>query len=80
MNKRVIEEAMYIKDNNATIREAAKEFKLGKSTVHKDISKRLKLIDSELYEQVREVLAQHLKTRHLKGGEVTRKKYSALGK
>lgn len=46
--------------------------------VHKDVSERLKVIDCELFEKVREVLDKNLSERHIRGGMATREKY--LGK
>ena len=42
----------YIVENKATVRRAAKQFGVSKSTVHKDVSQRLKYIDSGLYKDV----------------------------
>ncbi len=75
---RIIEEAEYIAATGATVRAAAKIFHSGKSTVHKDVTERLKSIDKDLYKKVRKTLNKNLEERHLRGGEATRKKY--LGK
>lgn len=77
---RIIEEANFIIDNNATIRRAAKEFNLSKSTIHKDMSERLIKINPFLYKSVKEIMNNNLKTRHIKGGEVTKLKYQSLRK
>lgn len=47
---RAVEIANYIVENNATVRQAAKQFGISKSTVHKDITDadRLLRIDPEL--------------------------------
>ena len=42
---RTIDYALYIIDNNATIRQTAKNFNVAKSTVHYDLKNRLKLYD-----------------------------------
>ena len=47
----------YIVENKATVRRAAKQFAVSKSTVHKDVSQRLKYIDSVLYKDVKNILA-----------------------
>ena len=78
IKKRIIAEALYIKNNKATIREAAAVFNISKSTVHKDMSERLLKIEPNLYLIVKEILTNNLKNRHLKGGEVTRSKYKML--
>ena len=77
---RIIEEANFIIDNNATIRRAAKEFNLSKSTIHKDMSVRLIKINPFLYKSVKEIMNNNLKTRHIKGGEVTKLKYQSYSK
>ena len=53
--ERVIKEGRYIIGTGNTVRAAAAYFGISKSTVHKDVSERLKVIDCELFEKVREV-------------------------
>ncbi len=67
--------ADYIIETNNTIRQTAKEFKISKSTVHKDIQERLKEINLEKYEKVKEIFDSHIKIRHLRGGQSTKEKY-----
>ena len=67
--------ANYVCRNKATVREASKEFGVSKSTVHKDVTTRLKQIDYCLYLQVKDVLEVNLKERHIRGGDATREKY-----
>lgn len=66
---------MYILENKATVRSAAKQFGISKSTVHKDISERLPTFNRRLYLQVKEVLEENKAQRHIRGGLATRKKY-----
>ena len=75
MEERAIELAEYIIENGATVREAAKQFGVSKSTVHKDVSERLKYIDYSLYKRVKEILDFNLSERHLRGGNATKRKY-----
>lgn len=75
---RVLEEANYIIKTNYTLRQIAKEFNVSKSTVHKDLKERLKLIDLSLHKEVKNILKNHKDTRHIKGGESTKKKYLKL--
>ena len=79
MNKkiinRVLEEGNYILKTSKTIREVAKDFKVSKSTVHKDLSERLLEIDENLYSEVSKLLKYHLDIRHIRGGESTRNKF-----
>ena len=44
IEERVLELAGYIIETGSTVRAAAKKFKISKSTVHKDITERLKEI------------------------------------
>lgn len=78
IKKRIIEEANYIIKHNATLRETAKHFKLGKSTIHKDMNERLKNINIDLYLEIKDIMTEHIKTKHLKGGEATKKRYKSI--
>lgn len=73
--ERVIEIAKYVADTKATVRTAADHFNVSKSTVHKDITERLRTINSGMYEEVSEVLSFNKANRHLRGGDATRRKY-----
>ena len=78
IEQRACEIAVYMIENNATVRAAAKNFGISKSTVHKDISQRLKKCNRILYEQVRKLLDQNKAQRHIRGGMATRKKYKGI--
>ena len=67
--------AVYILETRATVRAAAARFGISKSTVHKDVSERLRSIDPLLYREVRRVLDINKAERHLRGGIATREKY-----
>ncbi|MCI9233628.1 MAG: HTH domain-containing protein [Bacilli bacterium] len=73
--ERIKREASYILETKETVREIAKKFKVSKSTVHKDLHERLKLVDFDLYQEVDAILKYHKEIRHLRGGESTRQKY-----
>lgn len=75
--KRAVQLAQYIVENNTTIRTAAKQFGVSKSTVHKDVSMRLPKLNPVLYASVKAVLDQNYAERHIRGGEATREKYLA---
>lgn len=75
ISDRVIKEAEYIYETKTTVRAAAQYFNISKSTVHKDLTERLKSVDVELYEKVRTVLDRNLSERHIRGGMATKKKY-----
>ena len=75
IEERVYELAEYIIENKATVRAAAKQFGISKSTVHKDLSERLENYNGTLYLQVKEILERNKAERHIRGGIATRKKY-----
>ena len=74
-NKRAVVLGQYIIEHKATVRAAAGKFGISKSTVHKDVSERLKHIAPQLYEQVREILEINKQERHIRGGLATKQKY-----
>ncbi len=78
ITSRVLEESKYIIETKSTIRKTAKVFKVSKSTVHKDISHRLRNINYKKYLLVDEVLKEHIETRHIIGGQSTKLKYEKL--
>ena len=73
---RAIELGEYIIENNATVRAAAKKFHISKSTVHKDVSERLKNITTTLYKEVKNILKINKAQRHIRGGYATKNKYA----
>ena len=74
LERRARELAVYLIERRTTIRDAAKHFSVSKSTVHKDLSERLREIDRSLYVQVKEILEQNKAERHLRGGDATKRK------
>ena len=68
----------YIVENNATVRAAAKQFGISKSTVHQDITARLEKVNKQLHDEVKAVLDRNKQERHLRGGQATKKKYAKL--
>ena len=74
-DERAKEFARYIIDSGATVRKTAEQFKISKSTVHKDVTEKLRRINPSLYEEVKELLDLNKSERHLRGGEATRLKY-----
>jgi len=77
-NERAVMLGTYISEHCATVRAAAKQYGISKSTVHKDVSERLPYIQPELAEQVHAVLQRNKQERHIRGGMATRKKYAQL--
>lgn len=81
IRERTLKCAEYIVENRATLRQAAKTIGVGKSTVHTDMNKRLPKLDVALYREVCGILKENHDTRHIRGGESTRRKYEkAKGK
>ena len=76
MEERACQLAVYMIETGATVRSAASHFGLSKSTVHKDLSQRLKQYNYALYLQVRQVLDLNKQERHIRGGLATRRKYA----
>lgn len=76
ISERIIKEAQYIVETSSTVRAAAAHFNISKSTVHKDVTERLKGIDKELFEAVRKVLDINLSERHIRGGMATKSKFA----
>ncbi|MFW5780443.1 MAG: sporulation transcriptional regulator SpoIIID [Bacillota bacterium] len=74
---RAIRAAEYIIENNATVRQAASYLGYGKSTVHTDVTERLRDIDTDMYNAVRKILYNNYELKHIRGGESTRKKYKS---
>lgn len=77
-NERAILLGQYILEQRTTVRAAAKQFGISKSTVHKDVSERLPHVRPQLAQEVREVLLQNKQERHIRGGLATKEKYARL--
>jgi len=67
--------ATYVIANGATVRQAAKRYGISKSTVHKDLTYKLKMLNPKLYREVKAVLEINKQQRHLRGGEATKRKF-----
>lgn len=78
IEERACQLARYIIENGATVRSAAREFGISKSTVHKDLQQRLPQYNKGLYLKVRDVLELNKAQRHIRGGMATRKKYKGM--
>lgn len=70
----------YIVNTGATVRVCAYKYGVSKSTVHKDVSERLKFINRFLALEVRKVLDENKAERHIRGGLATKLKYSNIDK
>ena len=67
----------YILETGCTVRATAAKYGISKSTVHKDVSLRLKKSDPALHAEVSKVLEKNRLERHIRGGDATRRKYLA---
>ena len=67
--------AQYVIETGATVRKCAERFGISKSTVHKDLTEKLKYYNKALYIEVLPVLRKNKAERHIRGGEATRNKY-----
>ena len=75
IEQRACDLAVFIIENKATVRTAAKHFGISKSTVHKDLTERLPQLKPSLFRQVRELLDINKAERHIRGGLATKRKY-----
>ena len=73
--KRTLNVANYMLETKSTVRGAAQKFGVSKSTVHKDISERLKMISPGLYSKAKKLLEINKSERHIRGGNATKIKY-----
>lgn len=67
--------ADYMIETRCTVRGAAKKFCVSKSTVHKDISERLKFLNPAKAVLAKELLETNKSERHIRGGIATKIKY-----
>lgn len=74
-DERAIELGRYIAETNSTVRATGKKFGVSKSTVHTDVTVRLRKINPALYDEVRRVLQKNKEERHIRGGIATKEKY-----
>lgn len=78
VEERAVTLGTHIAESGDTVRQTAKKFGISKSTVHKDVSSRLKKINPPLYNRVKKVLEVNKSERHIRGGMATRQKYLSL--
>ena len=72
---RVFSEAEFFLKNKCTVREMTKYFYVSKSTIHNDLSKRLKNLNKSLFDKVDKILKFNYSVKHIRGGISTKKKY-----
>ena len=80
IDSRVLLEAQLILESKGTVRSVAKLQNISKSTVHYDLSYRLKKINLTLYKKVNNLLKFNLSERHIRGGQATKNKYIKCNK
>ena len=73
--ERAVALAEYMVETGATVRQAAAKFGVSKTTVHKDITDRMKKMNHPMYGAVKEVLKKNKEERHIRGGMATKRKY-----
>ncbi len=75
IEERALELGSFIIENKTTVRAAAQTFGISKSTVHKDVTERLRKLNPSMAKQVKRILEENKAERHIRGGEATRIKY-----
>ena len=75
VEERCLRFAEYVIETGATVRACASHFGISKSTVHKDLTHKLKHFNRDLYQKVKKILEFNKSERHIRGGEATRRKY-----
>ncbi len=80
IERRVLKAAEHIALTGATVRQTARMLGVSKSTLHKDITTRLKTLSPALHTEVLRVFAVNKAQRHIRGGEATRRRYERMRK
>ena len=80
IEERTVRIANYIIETKCTVRDAAKKFGISKSTVHKDVTERLRKINEALADKIKIILNENKSERHIRGGIATKNKYLQIGK
>ena len=74
--ERCVQLAQYMLEKKSTVRDTSRQFGVSKSTVHKDVTVRLRQVSPELYKEVRSLLDINKQERHIRGGLATQRKYA----
>ena len=80
IEERVRKSAEYIVATGCTVRACSAHFNISKSTVHKDITERLRWANPQMYGEVRKILDTNKQERHIRGGLATKHKYEQHSK
>ena len=78
IEERAVKTAEYIISHSSTVRQAAKQFGVSKSTVHKDVTNRLCRLNPALAEKTRKVLDKNKQERHIRDKKKKKKKYMKM--
>lgn len=78
IRNRVLYSAKIMVNDRLTVRDVAKIVGISKSTVHKDLTEKLKDIDEILFDEIADILDYNKKIRHIRGGQKTKEKYESL--
>jgi putative DeoR family transcriptional regulator (stage III sporulation protein D) len=78
IRSRVLYSAKIMVNDRLTVRDVAKIVGISKSTVHKDLTEKLKDIDEILFDEIADILEYNKKIRHIRGGQKTKEKYEKL--
>lgn len=78
IEKRTLDLAWYMIENQATVRDLARVFSMSKSTVHNYLTTKLPNISGPMAQAVCDVLAFNLKERSSRGGNATKEKYRLM--
>ncbi len=75
LDLRAEKEARYMLEKGCTIRACSLAFGLSKSTIHNDLSKRLKKCNYTLFLRLKPLLLYNFENKHIHGGNATKNKY-----
>lgn len=78
IERRTLDLAWYMIENQVTVRELARVFLMSKSTVHNYLTTKLPDISGPMAQAVQDVLAFNWKERGIRGGNATREKYRII--
>lgn len=80
VRQRVLKTTDIFLSEKSTVREVARKVDCSKSTVHKDLTERLPLLNQSLFVEVKKLLEYNKSIRHLRGGEATKQRFLEMNK
>ena len=75
IKERTLQVAEHIAQTEDTVRKTAEIYHLSKSTVHNDVSTRLKKLNVDMFEEVQKVMQKNFAEKHIRGGMSTKEKF-----